>query len=203
MYVPPHFQSADGDNAAKAAQQSPFALIISNGASVPEISHVPVFFDTSDSGERMVSGHFAKANPHVESLRHTKDVVVVFNGPHTYVSPTWYDSQAVVPTWNYVAVHMTGTITFDDSRQANADIVTRLTETFEAGREPEWQVDFGVPAVERMLDFIVSFRVSVDSIEAKFKLNQNRTTLDREGVARALAAGNEMERTVASWMAEI
>jgi transcriptional regulator len=200
LYLPEHFSTQNASDISAVADENPFAVLISNGPDVPAISHVPVLLEEREDNFPIVLGHLASANPHARLLAAGGVVTVVFNGPHAYVSPSWYDNTALVPTWNYVAVHMTGHISMNDDVEANRTLVDRLSQHFESGFESPWRVDYDRGGIERMLGFITSFSIDVTSVEAKFKLGQNRSTADRKGVISMLEKGDGMSQAVARWM---
>jgi len=122
----------------------------------------------------MLRGHFARANPHWQSIEGAKQVLAVFTGPHAYVSPTWYVTHPSVPTWNYTAVHATGKARLTDEAELH-EIVSELAATYEAGNDPPWRLsEQPAPYVSSMLGAIVGFEVEVTELEGKFKLSQNR-----------------------------
>ena len=109
-------------------------------------------------------------------------MTAVFTGPHAYVSPNWYVTQGLVPTWNYAAVHVTGPVSVVEDTHDLAQLVDELADIFERDREDPWIPDYP----QAMLDAIVGFRLNVTSIEVKFKLSQNRSAEDRARVTQAL-----------------
>ena len=132
----------------------------------------------------------ARANPLWKRAK--TDALAVFLGPHAYISPSWYPSKAetgkVVPTWNYLAVHATGTIEFfDDPAQLRAQ-VEQLTRAHETGREPPWAVGDAPDAyVAQLLRAIVGFRLTVTRLEGQWKMSQNKSATEQDGVIQGLA----------------
>ena len=202
MYVPRHFESPSVPVTLKVIRDNAFGLLISTGAdALPSVTHVPMLAEVDSDNIVAVTGHLAKANDHVKALADGQPVTAVFNGPHAYVSPRWYESVNGVPTWNYVSVHVRGRISLSDEIATNTDVVTALSSVFES-EAPKGQVpDFDAASVRQMLDFIVSFRIEVDDVQAKFKLSQNRPAADRRGVISALEQGSSDERAIAKLMA--
>jgi transcriptional regulator len=101
MYIPPHFRQHDPEAAIAFMKRHPFAVIVSNGAEAPLATHLP-FHTSEENGSIVLTAHFAKANPQWKTL---SDVLVIFSGPHAYISPSNYEKEENVPTWNYIAVH--------------------------------------------------------------------------------------------------
>jgi transcriptional regulator len=155
-----------------------------------------------DEGEHgLLEGHFARANPHWKSLA-GQETLVVFNGPHTYVSPTLYAEELSVPTWNYIAVHAYGTLSLVEDEAGKEALLTGLIETHEHAYAETWRQ---MPAGFRrtMLAGIVGFRIPIARIEGKFKISQNRSEADRHHIQAVHAAGDADQRELASWMARL
>ena len=136
-------------------------------------------------------GHIAIANDQWKTAQPGAQALAIVSGPQAYISPSWYESKArhgrVVPTWNYEAVHLTGTITFHQDTEWLRGFVTRLTERHEGGRVHPWAVTDAPPEyIDGQLRAIVGVELMVTSLEAKQKLSQNRSELDREGVVAGL-----------------
>lgn len=197
MYVPAHFEQNDHDEVVRFMRAYSFATLCSTDDGVPFASHLPILVADATQGHVLLEGHVARGNP---QWRHAdgKPVVVIFTGPHHYVSPTWYEEPGTVPTWNYLAVHATGifnTLSELDLRR----ILAQTVEVYEAGMTTPWRPD--PAAVEPLLGGIVGFRVEVKLLEAKWKLNQNHALPRRERVIRALeAVGGEDARAIAEAM---
>jgi len=111
----------------------------------------------------------------------------VFSGPHAYVSPSWYETKDVVPTWNYLAVHVYGVCRIVDDPTATAQIVDDFVKTYEQGMSSPWQLETGTPFFEKLLKAIVGFEIDISRIEGKWKLGQNQPPESRESAARNLS----------------
>lgn len=192
MYLPDMFRQEDRAAAMAVVEDYPFAVVVSRDPSL-EIAHVPMI---AEPGGGALLGHVARANPLAERILAGTALTAVFTGPHAYVSPTWYVSARMVPTWNFVAVHVSGTAEPITERAALAELVEDLADFFERDRDDPWIPDYP----EAMLDAIVGFRLPVERLDAKFKLSQNRGAADRAGVVAALEAGGDGERAVAAMM---
>jgi transcriptional regulator len=186
VYIPTAFQQTDLPTLQAFIEQHSFGLLTSVGPDgVPFASHLPLLLDRQLGPAGALTGHMARANP---QWRHAdgKPVLAVFAGPHHYVSPAWYEADAVVPTWNYVAVHVTGVFRAVHDRDALRNIVAATVAFYEGGRARPWQLEPAGDFLERMLNGIVGFRVEVERYEGKWKLSQNHPPERREKVARAL-----------------
>ena len=143
-------------------------------------------------GDRLVL-HMARANQHWKALGERTPALAIVAGPQAYVSPSWYAAKRehgrVVPTWNYSAVHLTGTVTVHHDPEWLRDLVTRLTALHEQGRPEPWAVTHAPEEyVDKQLRAIVGLELTVERVEAKAKLSQNRSDADRAGVVRGLEA---------------
>lgn len=186
MYNPKHF--AETDRAAQLAliDRHPFGTLMTVSGGKLSISTIP--FLLGADGASLI-GHVARANPHWREFAAATDVAVGFIGPHAYISPTWYSSPNMVPTWNYVAVEVRGTIELLEDREARLDVVDRLSARHEAALPQPWRSAKMDPTLrDKLLEAIVAFRVSITSIDAKAKLGQNRKPDDVRGAAAALRA---------------
>ena len=186
MYVPTHFAQTDHDEVMKFVRTNSFATLCSvDDDNVPFATHLPILVADSTPGHLVLEGHVARGN---SQWRHAdgKPVLVIFAGPHHYISPTWYEEPGTVPTWNYLAVHATGVFHALPDPDSVRRIVARSVEVYEAAMPIPWRPEAGT--VEPLLGGIVGFRVEVTRLEAKWKLNQNHTPERRERVIRALEA---------------
>jgi transcriptional regulator len=160
-------------------------------------THLPLVI--RDEGEHgLLEGHFAKANPHWKSLA-GRETLVVFTGPHSYVSPTLYTEPLSVPTWNYVAIHAYGTLAPVEDESGKETLLKGLIAAHEPGYLEHWN---RLPDGFRrtMLAGIMGFRIPITRIEGKFKLSQNRSAEERSNVHSAQSAGSADEQALARWM---
>lgn len=203
MYIPRHFREDRIDVLHRIIQDESFATVVTAAADGIVATHIPILLDRSRGPLGTLRGHVARANPHWRHLTNGTETLVIFGGPHAYVSPTWYGSTGRVPTWNYVAVHAYGTPEpFDDEsrlRQIVADTALR----YERGLEPPWSVDALDPtAVSGLLKGIVGFEIQIARLEGKRKLGQNRSREEREGMARGLRAHGRDDAAVIAGLVE-
>ena len=142
-------------------------------------------------GENALMGHLARANPHWKEYVAGTEALAIFSGPQHYISPGWYPSKAehgkVVPTWNYVVVHVRGTLTFHEDAPWLKQNITALTDQQENAREDPWKVsDAPADFIDGLVKSIIGVQMTITSIEGKWKVSQNRSQEDREGVIDAL-----------------
>lgn len=194
MYLPQHFETTDPALLHEVVRRFPLAAWATVVDGAPLVNHVPFLLDATQGENGTLIGHVARANP---VWRTRAPSVLVFQGADGYVSPAWYPLKQVhgkvVPTWNYAVVHAHGTPEIVDERDALLAIVTRLTNTHEAGRPAPWAVgDAPADYIEQMLKAIVGIRMPVARWVGKFKLGQNRSAADRAGVVAGLGAGHPL-----------
>lgn len=186
MYVPEHFDCRDPALARELIERHPFATLVTSTADAPLVTHLPLLADERD-GALVLSGHVARANPHGEMLA-TAASVAIFHGPHDYVSPAWYPTPNLVPTWNYAVVHCHGPVSLLADGAAAWAVLARLIARFEAARAQPWRPALAPAVRDALLGAIIAFEMRVERVEAKFKLGQNRAPQDRAGAIAGLAA---------------
>ena len=192
MYLPSHFEQHDTATLHALMRAHPLATLVSTGPEGPTADHVPLAFDAGAGAHGALLGHVARANP-LWTAAAGSPVLAVFHGPQAYVSPSWYPSKAathkVVPTWNYTVVHAHGVLESVEDAPWLRALVGRLTDHHEAPLPTPWAVD-DAPAdyVQQMLRAIVGIRIPVTRLIGKWKVSQNRSEADRQGVADALGA---------------
>lgn len=193
MYLPSAFRQDDLAELHAQMQASPFALLTSAGAAGVQASHLPLLLAPDEGEFGTLYGHFARANPHWRDLQDDAEALAVFSGPNAYISPGWYPAKAehgkVVPTWNYIAVHARGPVELIEEPERLLQIVSRLSDQHENGRERPWAVsDAPREYLDSMLRAIVGFALPIRRLEGKWKLGQNRSAADQQGVRDGLAA---------------
>jgi transcriptional regulator len=186
MYAPAHFREERADVLRDAVRNIAFATLVTGGEGAVEANHIPLLLN----GDTL-SGHFARANPVWKTLAPGANALAIFMGPHFYTSPNWYPSKAQtgkgVPTWNYIAVQVRGTLTLHDDVEWLRAHVGALAHEHEHFRPQPWTVE-EAPAdyIQGLLKAIVGFELSIAGIEGKWKLSQNQPTGDVEGIKDAL-----------------
>jgi transcriptional regulator len=200
MYTPPAFREDDPAVLRQMIREARLPTLVTPTADGLVATPLPLFL-VDEGTHGVLYGHVSKANPQW-TLPPTGEALAIFAGPEAYISPSWYASKQehgkVVPTWNYVAVHAYGPVQFFDDEQRLYEIVTTLTDRYEAGRAEPWGVtDAPVDFIRAQLRGIVGVRLTIARIEGKRKLSQNRPPADRQGVATALSQSDrEQDRVV-------
>ncbi len=207
MYVPRDFREERVPVLHDAIRQARLGTLVTLGADGLEASHVPMLVDPEPQPFGTLRGHIARANPQWQRAAAGVQALAVFLGPDAYITPAWYETKRqsgkVVPTWNYVAIHAYGTLRFYDDADRLLALVTKLTETHEAGRAQPWAVsDAPKDYIAGMLRAIVGFELPIVRLEGKWKMSQNRPPVDRAGVVDGLARqGGSGEAAVAALVA--
>jgi transcriptional regulator len=192
LYVPPHFRIDDRETLLAFVEKHAFGTLVSSGPGGLHVSHIPFVVDRGDDGSARLLGHVARGNDQWTALEGAQHVAAIFQGPHAYVSPTWYVTHPSVPTWNYAVVHVHGKARLMDEAELH-DLLMRLSASYEAPNAKPWRMS-ELPAdyVSMMLKAIVGFEIGIERLEGKFKLSQNRPA-EVTRVAAALERGGEME----------
>jgi len=184
VYSPPYNQVEDRAELLAFMRANSFVLLVTGTGGSLHASHLPVVVEEV-GGQLALHLHMARNNPQWQEFFDGEEVLVVFSGPHAYVSPRWYEEQERVPTWNYAALHAYGTVKLVQERAAKHASQRRLVEQL----DPRWLPKFDALRAEyvaRMLDGIVTFDVAVTRLETRWKLSQNRGRREQELIAAAL-----------------
>jgi transcriptional regulator len=202
MYIPKHNAMPDRARQLAFMRANSFATVVTSVGGDLLATHVPVrtnVAEDADAGDVTLRFHLAKPNPQVAQLRASSDVLVIFNGPHAYISPSNYEKPDV-PTWNYVAVHAYGAPREVIGKDAQLAMLADLIGHYESAFQPDWDA---MPEAYRngMLAGIVGFELAVTRIEGKEKLSQNRSHGDQQAVADwLLAHAHDAPRAVGALM---
>lgn len=203
MYIPQHFREERLDVLHRIVEDNSFATVITHSSEGIVATHIPVLLDRGAGPLGRLRGHVARANPHWRHLGSDvateAETLVIFRGPHAYVSPSWYVSSDRVPTWNYVAVHAYGTPRVIEDPVALRRLVEETAHRYEDAFETPWQVSsVNEETIDGLLKGIVGFEMPIARIEGKRKLGQNRSRTDREAMVRGLRAhGRDDARAIA------
>ncbi len=189
MYIPEHFRVEDRAATLAFMRANPFAILVSTTGDGPFATHVPVVIREARD-HLLIRGHVARANPHWRYLQEQARCLMIFHGPHAYVSPSNYATRENVPTWNYGAVHIYGDARVFSETEELLGVLHDLIPTFEAAYEEQWS-SLSEAYRTRMLGHIVGFEIAVTKIEAKFKLSQNRTRDEQEKVIESLSGASD------------
>ena len=193
MYIPKQFKVNDVEEIREFVQQNSFATLVTTKKGKPIATHLPMQLVKEDENY-YITGHMAYGNPQWRTLADSEDVLVMFQGPHAYISSSWYE-QENVPTWNYQAVHIYGPARILEVEELKQDL-TKLLEKYEKYRENPVLWDKLSPSlVEKELKGIVGFKIQVKEIQAAYKMSQNRNEKDYQNIVDQLENENDPAST--------
>ena len=206
MHVPDAYSVTDTDQLRAFMLAHSFALLVSTdvGSDVaPIATHVPLLVEDEDGRPIRLIGHIAKGNPQWKAADGRR-VLAVFSGPHAYISPAWYGEKNVVPTWNYVAVHVTGTLFVERDADRVHQILKQSVEFYERDRSVPWSMEAADAAyLERLTAGIVGFSIRIEHLQGCWKLNQHHSQAKRDGVIAGLQSrGHADDLAIASLMTD-
>jgi transcriptional regulator len=190
MYVPAAFAELDQAKLHDFIAQNSFGLLVSQVEGLPFATHLPFLLERTTGPHGCLLGHMARANPQWQAIS-GQTALAIFAGAHAYISPTWYETEQVVPTWNYVAVHAYGRIQIIEDERSLLDIVQQTVRFYEQTMPRPWSFGGSEAYVQRLLAQIVGFRVEIEKLEGKWKLNQNHPVERRQKVIQALSARSD------------
>ena len=199
MYVPKHFEETDPSILKGLMREFSFALLVTAREGVPIGTHVPLHINDSGKNVRLW-GHLARANTHWQDFDGQREAMAVFQGPHSYISPNWYASEDLPPTWNYATVHAYGRPKIIEDTDEIKEILSQLVRNHENDLTGNWRIgQLTKKNLTAQLKSIVVFEIPIDRLEGKFKMSQNRGPKDAQGAAEGLRAiGNQNAETVAT-----
>jgi len=182
MYTPTAFNEQRPEVLHGFIEQNSFATLTTQNPLAA--SHMPLLLDRGHGQHGRLTGHLARGNPQAAS--DGQPVLAVFHGPHSYISPAWYEEENVVPTWNYTAVHATGIFRQVTSEDEVYGILQRYVQTYEASRQPPWQLPQDQSFVRKLSQLITAFTIDIETLHGAWKLNQHHPPQRRQRVIHAL-----------------
>lgn len=201
MPIPAQFREADLSMLHKFIHRHGFGVLTTRGRDGLNVSHLPILLDESRGPHGTLRGHFSKGNDQVGDF--DCQSLVVFSGPHAYISPTWYQTPDTVPTWNFVAVYAHGILKRVEGQESLIGILRDTVQKYEGSRPEPWTFDPSTDFHRKLLDGIVGFEIQITRLEGKWKLNQNHPVERRQRVIQALTEeGGEDSLAIARLMAE-
>jgi transcriptional regulator len=193
MYIPAAFREDDSEQLYDLIRRHPFATLVTVQEGAPFASHVPILLGEGPGGHRVLRTHLARNNPQAAVLGEGIEALAIFHGPHAYLSPTWYETQPSVPTWNYAVVHIYGIPRAMNESELRTLLVD-LSDYFEDGQPDPWRAESLAEAYTgKMLLGIVGIEIAITRLEGKFKMSQNKSEADRRGAIAGLYATGDAE----------
>ncbi|PWU21486.1 MAG: hypothetical protein C5B49_02555 [Bdellovibrio sp.] len=206
MYLPKHFSMEDDSKVRDLIASNGFVTALSFPDNTsPYINHFPVMFSQTPSQENVIVGHMAKKNPQWTHFQNNPNCILIVTGPHTYITPRWYKSGRDVPTWNYAVAHLHGKIELVEAFTEQVEILRQLSSFYERPGPKQWEFELPDDLLDEatLTAAIISFRFHIESIEAKFKLSQNRPEIDRQGIIEGLRERtDDLSRSIRELMIE-
>ena len=198
MYLPDHFEETRVEELHRVITEYPLGVLVLQGPNGLDANHLPFVLNPNAGARGHLLAHVARANPLWQEAKDGDDALVIFCAAHAYISPNWYPSKhefhRQVPTWNYQAVHVHGTITIRDDERFVRGVVARLTRVNEArtGSDRPWKMtDSSKEYIDQMLTAIVGIEIAITKLIGKWKLSQNREERDRVSAAEELRKRGE------------
>ncbi|MEI8304580.1 MAG: FMN-binding negative transcriptional regulator [Burkholderiales bacterium] len=191
MYTPAHFRVTDPELLHRIIREHPLGILVTPTDAGMDANHIPFEFDPAAGPAGLLTGHVARANPVWQQCAGGADVLVIFRGNESYISPNWYPSKhethRLVPTWNYEVVHAHGRLTVRDDERFIRGVLARLTRAHEAQEPRPWKMgDSPADYIEGMVRAVVGIEIMITRLEGKSKLSQNREARDVQGAASTL-----------------
>ena len=187
MYTPSSFKETDPNILFEFVEKYNFGLLFSQHTGSPMVTHLPFLVDPNRGKKGVLSAHFARANKHWKHINDSDELLIVFQGPHTYISPSWYVNRGDVPTWNYATVHIRGTATVIHEEELLHKMATKLTHFHENQTESDWKLsEVSKKEYQAELKAIVGIEIEISQMEGKFKYNQNKPVEDQLKVIKNL-----------------
>lgn len=172
MYIPHHYKNENLDEVKAFIKENSFGILVNQVDGRPWATHIPLELEQNGAKKAVLVGHIAKANPQWKSFSDNSEVLCIFNGPHTYISSSWYEEEEV-PTWDYIAVHVYGRLSILDENATMASL-RRLVDKYEADSENPMALHDFSPKTLRQVKGVVGFEIEINTIQAAYKLSQTR-----------------------------
>jgi transcriptional regulator len=204
MYRPAHFIENNPAHIEGLMQRHSFATVVTHDGEASFATHMPVLYHADSGQHGTLVSHMARANPQWQHFTDGREVLVIFHGPHAYISPTWYETRLAVPTWNYAVVHAYGIPRLVEDAASLRVILRELVAVFENHRTEPFGAELTDEYLDKLSPAIVGFKITVTRLEGKFKLSQNRSAADKAGVIAALQnSPDQIDHEVASMMGRV
>lgn len=201
MYIPEEYKNSNLDEIKNFLKKNSFGILINQSEGKLCATHIPLELETNEDGKDVLFGHISKENPQWKGFETSDKVLCIFSGPHSYISSSWYDFEGV-PTWNYIAVHIYGTVKVIEG-EALLSSLKKLVDKYEVDSENPVKVENLSKKTMMMVRGIVAFEIEIEEIQAQHKLSQNRdqknydniiVELEKTGKNDAKAIAKEMKK---------
>ncbi|MGJ8738298.1 FMN-binding negative transcriptional regulator [Zobellia laminariae] len=172
MFIPDHHRNENASEIRAFLKANSFGILVSQYQNKPWATHIPLELETTEDGKEVLTAHIAKANPQWREFDQNEEVLCIFNGPHSYISSSWYKDEEV-PTWNYVAVHVYGKLNILSEEEVMASM-HRLVDKYEANSKKPISLKDMSPRTLKQIKGVVGFQIEITDIQAQYKLSKNR-----------------------------
>lgn len=189
IYIPQYYKEMDLDKLVAFMKKYDFATIISSDDQKPIATHLPFLIEQNGDTIKIKS-HMAKANVQWRSFNKAKEVLVIFQGPHSYISPKFYDSALSVPTWNYASIHVYGTPYLEEDNSSTLDLLRETIVNYESSFEDAYN-KIPLEYKNKLVKELVGFSIHVTKVEGAFKLSQDKSTEEQERIANSLLSSED------------
>lgn len=202
MYIPKQFREDDRDTLFDLIEQYNFGVLVTHRNGELHATHLPFYVDRAHGEHGTLIAHMARPNPQWHDFASDQEALVIFQGPHAYITPSWYESSPTnVPTWNMAVVHAYGIPKIIEDHDAMYSMLRQLVNYHEVPRETPWPMESSEDYVHGRIAAIVGFEIPIVRLEAKFKLSQNRNETDQQHVIEGLSStGNPQDAEVSALM---
>ena len=184
MYIPNHYKNENIKEVKDFLIKNSFGILLNQNKGRISGTHIPMELNTDKNGKDILSGHISKTNPQWNNFNDKEEVLAIFNGPHSYVSSSWYKKENV-PTWNYIAVHIYGTIKIIEGDELLSSL-KKLVDKYESNSENPVSVENLSEKSLKQINGIIGFNIHINEIQATYKLSQNRDDSDYHNVIKKL-----------------
>lgn len=202
MFIPNYYKNENIEEVKDFLVKNSFGILISQVEGKISGTHIPMELDTDENGNDVLIGHISKANPQSKYLINQEEILAIFNGPHSYVSSSWYQKENV-PTWNYVAVHIYGTVKIIEGEKL-LNSLKKLVDKYEKNSENPVSVEKLSSRTMKEINGIIGFSIKINEIQAAYKLSQNRDKIDYQNIRTELEQnGNPHSFEIAKEMKKV
>jgi len=188
MYIPNHYKNENLEEVKNFLIENSFGILINQTNGKLTGTHIPMELDKDENGDDVLVGHISKANPQWESFNKNEEILAIFNGPHAYISSSWYEKENV-PTWNYIAVHIYGEIKIIEGDEL-LDSLKKLVDKYEMNSENPVSIERMSSKTLKQINGIVGFSIKINKIQAAYKLSQSRSNYDYHNIVDKLENNN-------------
>jgi len=200
MFIPEHYKNKDDNDIREFLVANSFGILINTLNGKPWGTHIPLELGKNSHGKEVLVGHIAKANPQSKHLQNGDEVLCIFNGAHSYISSSWYQEEEV-PTWNYIAVHVYGTVKIQDAEEL-LTALNELVDKYEKASKNPVSINDMSKKTMRQINAIIGFEIEINDIQAVKKLSQGRAQ-DHEAIITELEKRDQGEKAIAREMKKL